>query len=40
MRSLTDGDMIYENEFLTLPKGRRPKRKRQLVSFEFFFFFF
>lgn len=31
MRGLTNGDLVYENEFVTVPK-RKQKRKRRSVS--------
>lgn len=39
MRSLTDGDAIYENEFVKLPKMRRTKRKRTTVNVTAFVVF-
>lgn len=31
MRSLTDGDILYENEFVALPPKTRRNRKRNVV---------
>lgn len=35
MRSLTDGDIVYEHEFVSLPPKTKRSRKRDTVSAHF-----